>query len=159
MQARFLVGFLGFLSVAVLFVLIHFYRDAISKYILPEVAPYELATEQQSNIQMQPGWIGRGSQRGDVSYIFPATEMQVRLMFSDSIKRDAREIFRVNVGVVDDYQFFCINQVLTSHRIEYSYYKIGDSVWLVVASPNETILRGILEQLRHYDIDYTISKA
>lgn len=106
-----------------------------------------------------PDWLDRLSGQDEREFIYPASELQVKLLFADELKQSSKEIFRVSVGVINDYQFFCINQVLGAYNIEYSYYKIGESISLVVATEDENYLRSVLEKLRHYEINYTLSKS
>ena len=48
---------------------------------------------------------------------------------------------------------------LTTNNIDYSYYKVGESIWLVVATDDEKYLRSVLEELKHYEIHYSLSKS
>lgn len=161
MQVRVLIGIFSFLTCILLFVLIRNYIEAMNVYSLPKVNPYELAQfdgNKTKPLEM-PDWLDRLSGQDEREFIYPASELQVKLLFADELKQSSKEIFRVSVGVINDYQFFCINQVLGAYNIEYSYYKIGESISLVVATEDENYLRSVLEKLRHYEINYTLSKS
>ena len=160
MQARMLLGIFSLFTCILFFVLIRDYIGAINFYSLPKISPYELAQPSESQLEsLSSGWLDRLSGQDAREFIYPASELQVRLLYADALKKSSKEVFRISVGVINDYQFFCINQVFTANKIEYSYYKIGENIWLVVATEDENYLRSVLEQLRHYEIDYTLSKA
>lgn len=161
MQTRLLIGIFSIFTCILLFVLIRDYIGAMNIYKLPKISPYELAKpkEMQPPYSPSPDWLNRLLGQGEREFIYPAPELQVRLLYADNVKQSVQEVFRISVGVINDYQFFCINQVFGAHNIEYSYYKIGENIWLVVATEDENYLRNVLEELRHYEIDYTLSKA
>lgn len=159
MQIRLLIGLFSIFTCALLFVLIRNYIGAMNIYELPEISPYELAKPSDSQYSPAPYWLDRLSGQGEREFIYPASELQVRLLYVNNTKKNAKEVFRVSVGVINDYQFFCINQVFGAHNIEYSYYKIGENIWLVVATEDENYLRSVLEKLKHYAINYTLSKT
>ncbi len=160
MQIRVLVGIFTLFTCALLYFLIKNYIWARSVYSLPSVSPYILVQpEALATAPQTSQWLDRLSGQDKREFIYPTTELQVKLLFADSVSVASKEIFRVSVGVINEYQFFCINQVFMANNIEYSYYKIGDNIWLVVATENESYLRSVLEQLRHYEINYNLSKT
>ncbi|TLD88610.1 hypothetical protein [Helicobacter sp. MIT 05-5294] len=161
MQARVLIGIFSILTCILLFVLIRGYIEAMNVYSLPKVSPYELAQFDSNKTKplAMPDWLDRLSGQDEREFIYPASEMQVKLLFANELKQSSKEIYRVSVGVINDYQFFCINQVLGAYNIEYSYYKIGENISLVVATEDENYLRSVLEKLKHYEIHYTLSKS
>ena len=128
-------------------------------YELPKVSPYEFAKPDAMLGLSESEWVDRLSGKNEREFIYPASELQVKLLYAGETKKDTKEVFRVSVGVINDYQFFCINQVFGAHNIEYSYYKIGENIWLVVATEDEKYLRRVLEKLKHYAIHYTLSKT
>jgi|GEM_PF-1599243 len=161
MQTRMLIGIFSCLTCILLFILIRNYIDAMSVYSLPKFSPYELAKFESNKTKIfeMPHWLDRLSGKDERKFIYPASELQVKLLFENELKKTSKEIFRVSVGVINDYQFFCINQVLGAYNIEYSYYKIGENISLVVATEDENYLRSVLEKLKHYEINYTLSKT
>ena len=162
MQTRVLIGVFSFLTFAILYVLIRDYAQAIHSYSIPNVEPYQLEKVEDNatiKIPKELSWLNQLSAKGGVSYFYPASESRVKLLFEKNLKKDDTETFRVSVGIIDDYQFFCINQVLSANNIDYSYYKVGESIWLVVATDDEKYLRSVLEELKHYEIHYSLSKS
>lgn len=159
MQIRLLIGIFSIFTCILLFVLIRNYIGAMNIYELPEISPYELAKSSDLEHIALPDWLDRLSGQNEREFIYPASELQVKLLYANNAKNNTKEVFRVSVGVINDYQFFCINQVFGAHNIEYSYYKIGENIWLVVATEDENYLRSVLEKLKHYAINYTLSKA
>lgn len=162
MQTRVLIGIFSFFTCVILYVLIRNYSQAIHSYSTPNVEPYQLGkAESNATIEIpdEISWLNQLSAKDGVSYLYPASELRVKLLFENNLKKDETETFRVSVGIIDDYQFFCINQVLSANNIDYSYYKVGESIWLVVATDNEKYLRSVLEELKHYEIQYSLSKS
>ncbi|MDA3967016.1 hypothetical protein [Helicobacter sp. WB40] len=161
MQIRVLVAIFTIFTFIMLFVLIRNYSDAMNLYTIPDVMPYNLVDDNSTDSVVSSGasWIEKLSMQSDVAYIYPASEMQVRLLSDANIQKEGSSIFRVSVGVIDDYQFFCINQVFMSHKIQYSYYKVGDNIWLVVSTKDEKYLKQVLDELARYEISYTMTKS
>lgn len=159
MQTRLLIGIFTIFTCILLFILIRYYIGAMNLYELPRVSPYELAKPDAMLGLLESEWVDRLSGQNEREFIYPASELQVKLLYASETKKDTKEVFRVSVGVINDYQFFCINQVFGAHNIEYSYYKIGENIWLVVATEDEKYLRRVLEKLKHYAIHYTLSKT
>lgn len=108
MQVRVLIGIFSFLTCILLFVLIRNYIDAMNVYSLPKVNPYELAQfdDNKTKPLEMPDWLDRLSGQDEREFIYPASELQVKLLFADELKQSSKEIFRVSVGVINDYQFF-----------------------------------------------------
>ncbi|MCH5323507.1 MAG: hypothetical protein J1E31_08055 [Helicobacter sp.] len=160
MQTRFLIIVFTFFTACILFVLVRFYMEATNSYSLAEMTPYDFnARDNNATEEIVPSWIERFSKNNDIQYFYPATELQVKFLFADNLSRPVKQIFRVSVGIINDYQFFCINQILNAHNIEYSYYKVGENIWLVVATEDENYLRNVLDKLKHYEINYTLSQS
>lgn len=159
MQTRLLIGIFTIFTCILLFILIRYYIGAMNLYELPKVSPYELAKPDAMLGLSESEWVDRLSGKNEREFIYPASELQVKLLYAGETKKDTKEVFRVSVGVINDYQFFCINQVFGAHNIEYSYYKIGENIWLVVTTEDEKYLRRVLEKLKHYAIHYTLSKT
>ncbi len=159
MQTRLLIGIFTIFTCILLFILIRYYIGAMNLYELPKVSPYEFAKPDAMLGLSESEWVDRLSGKNEREFIYPASELQVKLLYAGETKKDTKEVFRVSVGVINDYQFFCINQVFGAHNIEYSYYKIGENIWLVVATEDEKYLRRVLEKLKHYAIHYTLSKT
>ena len=161
MQIRVLISIFTIFTFIMLFVLIRNYSDAMNLYTIPDVAPYNLVDNNSTDFifSSDSSWIDRLGLQSDVAYIYPASEIQVRLLSDVNIEKDESNVFRISVGVIDDYQFFCINQVFTSHNIKYSYYRVGDNIWLVVSTKDEKYLKKVLDELIRYEISYTMTKS
>ncbi|WP_233704022.1 hypothetical protein [Helicobacter mesocricetorum] len=142
-----------------LFVLIHKYIDAMT-VALPTFKPYELAVNSNKlDFVDTSNWVDKLSNKSSNPFVYPAPVLQVKLLFEDDVQENSQEVFRVSVGAIDDYQFFCINQVFNAHKIKYSYYKAGENVWLVVLTQDENYLRSVLDKLKYYEINYVLAKT
>ena len=161
MQTRFLIGLFIFLSAGILFVLVHSYVSAVGDYSLPEVPSLTLETKKDKQVEelASSNWVNKISEKTDMPFVFPATELQVKLSLESEFTAQEKDIFHIKVGALSDYQFFCINQILEAHHIRYSYYKIGENMWFSVVTKDEAYLREVLDKLKHYEITYTLSKS
>ncbi|MDE5602460.1 MAG: hypothetical protein K2I71_00850 [Helicobacter sp.] len=159
MQARVLMTILACFILVTLFVLIRKYIDAIT-VTLPAFKPYELAVDNNElDFTNSSNWVEKLSSKSSSPFVYPAPVMQVKLLLEDDVQKSNEEAFRVSVGVIDDYQFFCMNQVLSAHKIKYSYYKVGETIWLIVLTQDESYLRSVLDKLKHYEINYILTKT
>lgn len=103
-------------------------------------------------------WTSKFSGRETPAYLYPAPELHVKLDFpKDSLA--ALKTFRVVVGELDPYRFFCLNQVLLAHGIDYAYYKAGGDIRLIVTTKDEAYLRSVLKELQRYEITYELHQS
>lgn len=159
MQVRALMTILACFILITLFVLIRKYIDATT-VVLPTFKPYELAVDSDRlDFTNASNWVDKLSTKSSSPFIYAAPVLQVKLLLEDDVKESSQEVFRVSVGVIDDYQFFCINQVFIAHKIKYSYYKVGENIWLVVLTKDENYLRSVLDKLKYYEINYVLAKT
>lgn len=161
MQTRFLIGLFIVLSFGILFVLVRSYREAMGSYSLPEFSAIDTKNKNEDSAKLAylSNWVGKISKKSDIPFVYPATELQVKLSLAKEPPSDEKNVYQVKVGAISDYQFFCINQVLEAHRIQYSYYKIGENMWFSVTTKDEQYLKNVLEKLKHYEINYALSKS
>lgn len=101
-------------------------------------------------------WVKRFSTQENPPYRYPAPELHVKLDFAPAV---ALKTFRVVVGELDSYRFFCLNQVLLAHKINYAYYKTEGHIRLIVTTQDESYLRSVLKELQRYEITYEIHQS
>ena len=98
-------------------------------------------------------WSEKLEKVANSSYAYPATEMQIRFDFNGGKSSKASRIIIENL---DEYKFFCLNQILTQKDIEYAYSKVGSSVKLILFAESGTLRENLMQDLKRYEIDYRI---
>lgn len=161
MQIKFLTTIFVLFSALLLAFLVHSYFNAQSGGLFGNMgnASIDLPQPRQPSANAQShrpmDWLSGLSQRGQNTFVYPAPEVQLHLSLVEDRVRNTKD-FRVKVRAIDSYQFFCLNQVLTAHKINYSYYRTGDAVELVINAQDEGYIKSVLEKLRYYEINYEL---
>lgn len=65
---------------------------------------------------------------------------------------------RVFISDLNEYRFYCINQILVDNKIEYAYYKTHSVIQLVVFLNDPVTQKKILQDLDYYKIQYTMQR-
>ncbi|MGP1449878.1 MAG: hypothetical protein ACTTJS_01965 [Wolinella sp.] len=117
-----------------------------------------MENEQKSGSNATLSWMSRFSSKEIPDYLYPAPELHVKLSFPNA-PEDVLKTFQVVVGELDSYRFFCLNQVLVAHKIDYAYYKTGGHIRLIVTTKDESYLRSVLKELRRYEISYELHQS
>lgn len=161
MQVKFVTTIFVLFTVLLMAFLVNSYFNAekggtygnVGVAALPNLpTPRAVDTSKEQTTSMPLKWLGGLSQKKRQDYIYPAPEVQLHLSLIQD-RTDTKD-FRVRVKAIDSYQFFCLNQVLTAHKIEYSYYRMGNGVELVINAKNEDYIKEVLEKLKYYEINY-----
>ncbi len=103
-------------------------------------------------------WIEGIVKREQKEYSYAATELDIRLDYQDAMKNRDYKHYRIDVENLDSYKFFCINQVLKSKNILYSYYKVDGLIKIAISESNRDLLNDALKEIKKYKIDYTIKE-
>lgn len=85
------------------------------------------------------------------TFDFPVSEMGLKY----DVDRDV-EPMRVFIDDLNEYRFYCINQILLDNKIEYAYYKTNSIIRLVVFLNDPTTQKKILEDFDYYKIHYVM---
>jgi len=101
-------------------------------------------------------WINRLKESKKSDFIYPVSEIEIALK-EDTPELD-KKFYRVVIDELDGYKFFCVNQVLSANNINYSFYKDGGLVKLIIASADYKELRNIMETVKEYGIEYKIEE-
>lgn len=88
------------------------------------------------------------------AYSYPAQEFEIFVDFVDpEIKAIPQKIF---ISAVDQYLFFCLNELFKQRNIEFAYSKNTNSIDLVVYIPEEYIkAQQLIKELQYYEVPYT----
>lgn len=101
-------------------------------------------------------WIKRLKDATKMDYSYPVSEIEIALQ-EEKPGFDKR-FYRVVIDELDGYKFFCVNQVLSANNINYSFYKDGGLVRLVIATTDYKDLKEIMDTIKTYGIDYKIEE-
>lgn len=101
-------------------------------------------------------WILKLKDTEGKNYTYPVSEIQISLQ-EEKPGLDEK-FYKVVIDGLDGYKFFCVNQVLSANNINYSFYKEEGLVKLVIASPSYKNLKGVMDTIREYGIDYKIEE-
>lgn len=101
-------------------------------------------------------WIFKLKDAAQKNYAYPVSEIEISLQ-EEKPGLDEK-FYKVVIDGLDGYKFFCVNQVLSANNINYSFYKEEGLVKLVIASPNYKSLKGVMDTIREYGIDYKIEE-
>ncbi|PAF47362.1 hypothetical protein BKH46_04585 [Helicobacter sp. 12S02634-8] len=151
MKAKILLGFLLVvifaLSAYILFIYSrHIPKNTISiEHIRPEVARKE--------VQHETMWL-QTLQKQSQNYSYPATELKIGLKFKDP--HDKTTSNRLIIDHLDDYKFFCLNEVLKQEHIEFAYSQTKNATQIIIFLPEGARKNQILEDLKYYEIQYKL---
>ncbi|PAF44458.1 hypothetical protein [Helicobacter sp. 11S02596-1] len=102
-------------------------------------------------------------------YSYPATEVKIGVDFRAPNEKVAPT--KLVVKHLDDYKFFCLNEVLKQEKIEFAYYQsqaqspighskksaqLGKFADVIIYLPDNPKRNQIIEDLKHYEIQYEV---
>ena len=90
MQTRLLIGIFTIFTCILMFILIRYYIGAMNLYELPKVSPYELAKPDAMLGLSESEWVDRLSGKNEREFIYPASELQVKLLYAGETKKDTK---------------------------------------------------------------------
>lgn len=133
------------------------YVDAMEVAFEDELVKQNQQDSNKSIKAFDDGWVDKFAKANKAEYTYPATELQIKL---DLISKMSDEkLYRVVIDQIDSYKFFCLNQVLKSNNIKFSYYKTKGFVKLVITTDDKKYMLGVLEQLKDYGITYKVEET
>ncbi len=81
-------------------------------------------------------------------------DINIEVKRYEDLKTDYTKVLVKNL---DDYKFFCLNEILRQKHIDFSYFKHKDTLDLLLFMPNEAQREMILNDFKYYGIEYEIS--
>lgn len=106
-----------------------------------------------NKVGAQDGWFYKMGKQQNENYAYPTNEMILKYDFNKGV-----EPLRVFVDDLNEYRFYCINQVLIKNNIEYAYYKTDKAIQLIVFLNNKDTQKKILDDFNYYKISYTVQE-
>lgn len=87
-------------------------------------------------------------------YSYPVSEMSLNVDFN---KKDTGEIIRVDN--LDEYKFFCLNEILKNESIHFTYLRQKDKASIIIDLDKKDNKKKdrIVKEFKEYSIDYTIN--
>lgn len=148
----FIAGILAVISGAIYGVL---YFDRISVGPDFQAQPMDFPQFGQPSIDQQEGWIASLSEREELPYTYPATELSARFDFAN---KNSTQSFPSTISIdnLDEYKFACVKQVLRQNNIESAYYKSGNVLKLVVFLSDKTMYERLIADLKYYRLSYAV---
>jgi hypothetical protein len=102
-------------------------------------------------------WIQRFAHANKSDFSYPASELKIKLDLITQLQEE--KLYRVVISHIDSYKFFCLNQILKSNNIKFSYYKTRGFVKLVITTKNKPYMLHVLKQLKEYGIEYRVKET
>ncbi|GAB0172378.1 hypothetical protein [Helicobacter trogontum] len=102
-------------------------------------------------------WISNADEKAlATTYQFPSNVLDINIEVKryEDLKTDYTKVLVKNL---DDYKFFCLNEILRQKHIDFSYFKHKDTLDLLLFMPDETQREMILSDFKYYGIEYEIS--
>lgn len=103
-------------------------------------------------------WVTSSNSNIDTSFQYPVNLLNINIdvKAKNELKKDYTKVF---VKDLDDYKFFCLNEILRQKDIEFSYYKNNNTLDLLIFMPDETQRNELLNDFKYYQISYTIDQT
>ncbi|PAF42563.1 hypothetical protein [Helicobacter sp. 11S03491-1] len=150
-KAKLLLGILLIAIFALLFYILFLYYRSLPKNT------YQIARTthipQKQNIKKDHSWL-ESLLKKPQSYSYPATEIKIGVHFKSP--NEKANLTRLIVNHLDDYKFFCLNEVLKEENIDFAYYQSNDSINIVIFLPNDSRKKQIMQDLKYYEIQYKV---
>lgn len=128
-----------------------------TKTDLLEAEPIEEKSFDRSKAPPASTWTRFISDKKVVKDYYPANEIILAwdLVEADKLKDT---LYRVAFENLDRYQYFCLVQVLNSHKIKRSIEKVNDSYTVILSLYSPAAADVLMTELNEYDIDGKITK-
>ncbi|STQ85692.1 hypothetical protein LS73_005225 [Helicobacter muridarum] len=139
-----------------------FYKKLQNNDVMIEESPVIIPSNEgfitppRIQISNNKEWIQNTEKVSKIStFQFPANVLDISIDVKKEvdIKIDPTKIVVKNL---DDYKFFCLNEILRQKRVDFSYFKNENSLHLLLFIPDETKRKLLLKDFEYYDIEYEV---
>ena len=113
-------------------------------------------TKEINPIKVEKNWLESFSHSETQGYFYPVTEISIELNLKNPNK--IKNSYILKTGKLDEYQLFCLKQVLKQHRINYKLQEIKGDAEVVIYSTKRPKLNQIVKALKPYKIQSKISQ-
>lgn len=128
----------------------------VNKSNMPEILVVDSkipSKDKESKIELPASWARAFAKKEMPDFAYPAQEYAIKLDFSP-----ARVTNIIEISNLDSYKFFCLNEILKSNNIQFSYQKKGDFLNLRVSLLNASVRAKLENELRKYNIKFSIKE-
>lgn len=101
-------------------------------------------------------WISNANEKAvAATFQFPSNvlDINVEVKRYEDLKTDYTKVVIKNL---DDYKFFCLNEILRQKHIDFSYFKHHNTLDLLLFMPDEKQREIILKDFTYYGIEYEV---
>ncbi len=160
MKTSLLYLILSFFVVSIIGLFIWFLQDAYNIATPVIDKSKAIQNEQDREMKSSDDWLIKLSQKEQNSYYYPVIEVDIKFDLSEyknSVK-EYNKTYKIIIPNLDEYKFFCVKQVLSFRKIDYSYYKSGDKLNFVISTSDDNYMNKVLKELKIYGIDYKVEQ-
>lgn len=111
---------------------------------------------EMDNVQ-DDAWIDNAKEKAvATTYQFPSNVLDIAVDVKryEDLKTDYTKVLVKNL---DDYKFFCLNEILRQKHIDFSYFRHKNTLDLLIFMPNKKQRDAILNDFNYYGIEYEMS--
>jgi len=103
------------------------------------------------------GWTTFMKESDTIRDYYPADEITLSwdLVEADRLKET---LYRVTFDNLDRYQYFCLTQVLNTHKIKRSIERVGEHYRIYLSLHSPDAAQVLMNELKEYDISGTVSQ-
>lgn len=144
------------LSVLALLFVVTFVISINDAKVHAKPLPAEQATVTDKNGSAQKSWLTSLSKDQDQDSYYPVTEISIDLNLLESVDQKFKHrvrYFKLQTQKLNDYHFFCLQQVLEQSHINHKIERFQDEIGVILYSNNQTTLNKIVKELKKYGIN------
>ncbi|WP_219349822.1 hypothetical protein [Helicobacter sp. 13S00482-2] len=109
--------------------------------------------QNETLIEHDKSWL-KDSLKNFKPYTYPATEIKIHMDFKSP---DDKSIpTKLVIDNLDEYKFFCLNEILKEKKLEFAYYQAKNSTNIVIFLPSDKRRNQIMQDLKYYEIQYKL---
>ncbi|NWF66719.1 MAG: hypothetical protein HXX81_04540 [Campylobacterales bacterium] len=147
-------SFLFCLSIVSMFVVYNYIHEDVET--VENIASIKKENKKEE-IVSETNWLDKIAKKEIKDYSFAVNDISIKIALNEEIKFE--EFFEIVVENIDEYKFFCLNQILKSKEIKFYLYKKLNFVKLIVTTNDKNYLDTVLAELKRYDIEYKVEKV
>jgi len=150
----FLKWFTPVIGIGVAIFIIFFLININSQEKIQELEPLsrKSKTAKQTNEKV---WLEHFSNTQRLGYFYPVNEVYIETSLDKKIL--SKTVYRLSASLIDPYQLFCLKEELNQHKLKYYLKRDKNGVLLDIYSKNKAKLNSLVEVLKNYQIQASVS--
>jgi hypothetical protein len=153
---RLVILLISFLSILMIGTIVGLYNYANSVPIDIEIDKKQIKNKREIVLNKEKGWMDKFAKIKNDNFKYPVNEISIKL--NPMFEIDKKFLYKITADNINEYKFFCINQILLKNNIKFSFFKRGSSINLMIFIKNKKILDDILIDIERYEIDFIIKE-